>query len=63
MKDFWNARYASKEYAYGKEPNVFFKQTLLKLKPGRILLPAEGEGRNASYSKGSFLVAFFCIVF
>lgn len=50
MKDFWNARYASKEYAYGKEPNVFFKQTLLKLKPGRILLPAEGEGRNAVFA-------------
>ena len=50
MKDFWNARYSQKEYAYGKLPNKFFKNELLKLNAGRILLPGEGEGRNAVFA-------------
>jgi SAM-dependent methyltransferase len=50
MKDFWDKRYGEKESAYGKEPNIFFKQELLKYTPGRILLPAEGEGRNAIFA-------------
>lgn len=47
MKEFWNDRYGQLEFAYGIEPNVFFKQELDELKEGTILLPAEGEGRNA----------------
>lgn len=50
MKDFWNQRYAASAYAYGTEPNAFFKAMLDALAPGRILLPAEGEGRNAVYA-------------
>ena len=50
MKQIWNKRYASNEYAYGIEPNVFFKEKIDNMKPGRILLPAEGEGRNAVYA-------------
>ena len=50
MKDFWNDRYGRAEYAYGKNPNVFFKEQLDLLPPGKILLPAEGEGRNAVYA-------------
>lgn len=50
MKEFWNERYGAEEYAYGKEPNVYFKEKISPLKPGRILLPAEGEGRNAVYA-------------
>ncbi|MUU77466.1 class I SAM-dependent methyltransferase [Winogradskyella endarachnes] len=50
MNDFWNERYANEEFAYGTEPNAFFKQQLDKLKPGKLLLPAEGEGRNAVYA-------------
>lgn len=50
MKEFWDKRYAEKEMAYGKEPNEFLKSQLLKLEPGKILFPAEGEGRNAVYS-------------
>lgn len=46
----WNERYAQKDYVYGKEPNVFFKEKLAALKPGNLLLPAEGEGRNAVYA-------------
>lgn len=51
MKEFWNLRYSEEEYAYGIEPNVFFQHTLQSFSPkGRILLPAEGEGRNAVYA-------------
>lgn len=50
MKELWNQRYLLEEYKYGKEPNQFLKEELLKLKPGRILLPGEGEGRNAMYA-------------
>lgn len=48
--DFWNERYAQKEFAYGTQPNVFFKEQLDQLEAGNILLPAEGEGRNAVYA-------------
>ncbi|HSP12013.1 MAG TPA: class I SAM-dependent methyltransferase [Salegentibacter sp.] len=50
MKDFWNERYSEKEYVYGKKPNSYFQEKLDELRPGRILLPAEGEGRNAVYA-------------
>lgn len=50
MKEFWNQRYADKEYKYGKEPNSFLKEELPKLKPGKILFIGEGEGRNAIFA-------------
>ncbi len=50
MKEFWNNRYKIKDSAYGYEPNEFFKEELTKLKSGKILLPAEGEGRNAIFA-------------
>lgn len=50
MIEFWNERYGEKEYAYGEAPNQFFKTELDKLKPGAILLPADGEGRNGVYA-------------
>lgn len=50
MKEFWNERYSTEAFAYGKNPNVFFKQELDKLGKGRILLPADGEGRNSIYA-------------
>ncbi len=50
MSDFWNTRYATKEYVYGIEPNEYFKSSIDTLQPGSILLPAEGEGRNAIYA-------------
>ncbi|ROI04924.1 class I SAM-dependent methyltransferase [Chryseobacterium sp. G0240] len=46
----WNDRYRNEDYAFGKEPNVYFKKELDLLTPGKILLPAEGEGRNAVYA-------------
>ena len=50
MKEFWNERYQQTAYAYGKLPNVFLAEHLSHLPPGRILFPAEGEGRNAVYA-------------
>jgi SAM-dependent methyltransferase len=49
-KDKWNERYAGDEFAYGEEPNNYLKEQLQKLDIGKILLPAEGEGRNAAYA-------------
>lgn len=50
MNQFWNERFDTKEYVYGTEPNQFYKEQLAKLSPGKILFPAEGEGRNAVYA-------------
>lgn len=49
---FWNKRYAAENYAYGTSPNAFFAQQLASLSPGKMLLPCEGEGRNAVYAAG-----------
>lgn len=60
MNNFWNERYAVDEYVYGIDPNQFYKEELDKLTPGKILFPAEGEGRNAVYAatKGWDVTAF-----
>lgn len=50
MKHLWNERFAKEEYVYGKKPNHFFKEEIDKLKPGRLLLFGEGEGRNGVYA-------------
>ena len=49
-QDFWNSRYQADDYVYGKAPNAFFRSQLDRLTVGNILLPAEGEGRNAVYA-------------
>lgn len=61
MKDMWNERYASTDYAYGTAPNEFFKNLIDRSSlSGKILLAAEGEGRNAVYAakKGLEVIAF-----
>jgi cyclopropane fatty-acyl-phospholipid synthase-like methyltransferase len=59
MKEMWNNRYADEEYAYGTEPNQFFQETLDNYNlAGNILLPAEGEGRNAIYAAKKGFNAF-----
>jgi SAM-dependent methyltransferase len=60
MKEFWNQRYSEPVYAYGTEPNAFFREQLQQLTPGSLLLPCEGEGRNAVYAAtwGWQVVAF-----
>ena len=61
MNNFWNERYAEKEFAYGILPNTFFADSILNLsKHGKILFPAEGEGRNAVFAaKNGFEVTAF----
>ena len=49
QENFWNQRYAAENYAYGTLPNAYLKEISADLRPGKILLPAEGEGRNAVF--------------
>lgn len=51
-KQFWDQRYLDNETLYGSKPNNFFKLFIDLHKPGTLLLPAEGEGRNAIYAAG-----------
>lgn len=60
-RDFWNQRFAEHETVYGVEPNAFFRDFLDRQEGhGSLLLPAEGEGRNAIYAaaKGWTVDAF-----
>ena len=50
MDKTWDKRYSEPGFAYGREPNAFFKEVIDDLSPGNILLPGEGEGRNAIYA-------------
>ena len=62
MKSFWDQRYSEQGFVYGEEPNEYFRDYLDSgtQKPGRLLLPGEGEGRNAVYAaqKGWEVCAF-----
>ena len=57
---FWNERYSQRDFVYGESPNVFFAETLSLIKPGNIILPCDGEGRNAVFAstKGWNVQAF-----
>ncbi|MEE4196022.1 MAG: class I SAM-dependent methyltransferase [Bacteroidales bacterium] len=50
MHNPWDERYNRPEYIYGTAPNKFFKEFIEKNKPGKLLLPGEGEGRNSVYA-------------
>lgn len=61
MKDFWNERYGTQDFAYGKAPNQGLKEFLSAQQPVQkpithstkdksILFLAEGEGRNSVYA-------------
>lgn len=50
MKEMWNQRYTSIEYSYGITPNEYFKEKLSYVPKGKILLPADGEGRNGVFA-------------
>jgi SAM-dependent methyltransferase len=60
MSFMWDKRYGTEDYAYGKEANAFFSTQLDGTGPGLMLLPGEGEGRNAVYAsrKGWVVDAF-----
>jgi len=46
----WDERYSQNDLIYGKEPNEYFKEKLDKLKPGKLFMPGDGEGRNSIYA-------------
>jgi len=48
--NFWDERYSTDDFVYGKVPNEFFRENLLKIRPGKLFLPGEGEGRNAVFA-------------
>ncbi len=51
MHNPWDTRYSGEEYFYGTKPNTFFADFLSTFnKTGKILLPGEGEGRNAVFA-------------
>ena len=50
MKATWNERYQNPTYQYGINPNDFLTEQLQGLQPGRILVPAAGEGRDMVYA-------------
>ena len=46
-REFWDARFATENYIFGTEPNVFLSEHKSLFKPGtRVLAVADGEGRN-----------------
>lgn len=47
----WDERFKTEDFVFGKEPNVFLKESHLKiqLNRGNTLAIAEGEGRNAVF--------------
>ena len=47
---FWDERFAEEGFAYGEEPNRYLSEQLDRLTPETLLLPAEGEGRNAVWA-------------
>lgn len=51
--DRWNERFSRPEFVYGEEPNEYFREQISKLPAGKLLLPAEGEGRNGVYAARS----------
>ena len=49
-RNFWDTKYEGSDYHYGSAENRFLKLMLDNRPAGKILLPADGEGRNAVYA-------------
>ena len=47
---FWDNRYTQSPDLYGAAPNQYFQEKINQLRPGRLLIPGEGEGRQAVYA-------------
>jgi len=48
--NFWDERYASDDFVYGKEPNTFLQAQASRIPHGsQVLCIAEGEGRNSTF--------------
>ncbi len=50
IKDFWDTRYKMDDFAYGEAPNKYLEEKIKEFNPGKVLFPAEGEGRNAVFA-------------
>ncbi|MBI2608208.1 MAG: class I SAM-dependent methyltransferase [Deltaproteobacteria bacterium] len=48
-KQEWNQKFETDSYIYGKEPLAFIKENLKRLRQGKTLDIAMGEGRNSVY--------------
>ena len=49
-ENFWDTRYASEAYIFGKEPSQFVSRYAhLLAKGSEVFLPADGEGRNSVF--------------
>jgi hypothetical protein len=60
MINFWDERYQQTAYIYGEQANEFFATQLSKLPAGQLILPCDGEGRNAVFAaKNGWQVAAF----
>ena len=46
----WDKRYSGSEFIYGTNPNKYLCTKLKTLSTGSLLLPGEGEGRNALWA-------------
>lgn len=53
MKEFWNEKFSQSPNLYGEGPNKFLENELANLSPATLLLPGEGEGRNAIFAAKS----------
>ncbi|WP_339914517.1 class I SAM-dependent methyltransferase [uncultured Brevundimonas sp.] len=52
-REFWDGRYAGEAYHFGETPNVFLERQADRLRPGaRVLVVADGEGRNGVWLAG-----------
>jgi 2-polyprenyl-3-methyl-5-hydroxy-6-metoxy-1,4-benzoquinol methylase len=62
-KEFWNKRFNTEEFVFGKEPNLFLKRVVKYIEPNsKVLCVADGEGRNSVWlAKQGFLVDAFDI--
>jgi len=60
MKEKWDKRYSGDEFVYGEEANSLFMKHLDPKSKKRVLLPGEGEGRNALFAvkNGCYVHAF-----
>ncbi len=48
-KNRWDERYATDDYVFGTDPNLFLAEVAPRLRVGRALCIADGEGRNSVF--------------
>lgn len=46
---YWDQKFDTPTYVYGREASLFLKESIAKVPPGRALDVAMGEGRNAVF--------------